>query len=155
GEHHPQQIVLDRVRKKELLDGRRERPFTLEQPPQLRGERAGRPLPPQDVERTVLRGGHEPRGGILGNPPELPHLQRAAEGVLYDVFRQRQVLDPEDARERGDEAPRFAPEQMLRRLDHMLSFMAGRTSTVPSFSRIGQPFESSTACARSRASITV
>src|SRR5262249_47072271 len=94
-------------------------------------------------------------GRVLGDTAELPHLQRTAEGVLHDVFRQRQVVDPEDARQRGDDAPRFAPEQMLRGLDHMFIFMTGRTSTVPSASKIGHPFESSTACAKSCASITV
>src|SRR5262249_23601606 len=40
-------------------------------------------------------------------------------------------------------------------LSYMSSFITGRTSTAPSTSRMGQPFESSTACARSRASINV
>src|SRR6516225_729540 len=38
---------------------------------------------------------------------------------------------------------------------YMFSFTTGRTSTAPSTSKIGQPFESSAACSRSRASIKV
>ena len=56
---------------------------------------------------------------------------------------------------RGDHAPRFAPKQMIVGLYHMFIFMTGRTSTAPSTSKIGQPLESSTACSRSRASISV
>src|SRR6516162_4139931 len=55
----------------------------------------------------------------------------------------------------GDNARRFAPEQMIARLHHTFIFITGRTSTAPSTSRIGQPLESSTACARSRASMSV
>src|SRR6516164_11211433 len=55
----------------------------------------------------------------------------------------------------GDNARRFAPEQMIARLHHTFIFITGRTSTAPSTSRIGQPLESSTACARSQASMSV
>lgn len=103
----------------------------------------------------MLRGGHEPRRGILGDAAELPHLQRAAEGVLHHVFCQREVLDAEDARQRGDHPPRFPPEEMLVQLHHMSVFRTGRTSTTPPPSKMGQPNESSTAWARSLASISV
>ena len=93
--------------------------------------------------------------GFSGTSAEFPHLKRAAEGVLHDVFRQREVVDSKDARQRGNYAPRFAPKQMIAGIYHMFIFMTGRTSTAPSTSRIGQPLESSTACSRSRASISV
>src|SRR5213593_264971 len=92
--------------------------------------------------------------GFSGTP-ELPHLQRAAEGVLHHVFCQREVFDAEDARQRGDHSPRFPPEEMLVQLHHMLVFRTGRTSTTPPPSKMGQPNESSTAWARSFASISV
>jgi hypothetical protein len=79
----------------------------------------------------------------------------AGQGVLHHVFRQCEVLDSKDARQRGDHAPRFAPKQMVAGIYHMFSFMTGRTSTAPSTSKIGQPLESSTAWSRSRASISV
>jgi hypothetical protein len=110
GEHHAQLIVLDLLRGEKLLDGRGQRPFAFEQPAELGCEGAGRALAPQDVERTVFRGQHQPGRGILGHASEFPDLQRAAEGVLHDVFRQCQVVDSEDARERGDDAPRFPAE---------------------------------------------
>jgi len=38
---------------------------------------------------------------------EFPHFQSAAEGVLNDVFRQRQVVNAENARQRGDDPAGF------------------------------------------------
>ena len=68
---------------------------------------------------------------------------------------QREVVNTENARQRGDHAPRLASEEMVTGLHYMLSCWTGRTSTEPPTSRIGQPFEISTACARSLASISV
>jgi len=93
--------------------------------------------------------------GFSWQSAEFSHLKRTAEGVLHNVFRQREVMDSEDARQRGDYASRFAPKQMIAGIFHMLIFMTGRTSTAPSTSKIGQPLESSTACSRSLASISV
>src|SRR6516225_8444513 len=156
GEHHAQQIVLDRVRRKEFLDDRGECPLALEKPAELRRKAACCALTPQDVERAVLCGGHQPGRRVLRHAPNSPHLQRAAEGVLHDVFCQREVVDAKDARQRGDHAPRLAPEEMIAGLHHMhymLICMTGRTSTEPPTSKTGQPFDSSTAWARSLASI--
>src|SRR5437899_261116 len=155
GEHHAQLIVLDGVCPKQLLDGGRQLLVGLEQPAQLRRERACRALAPQYVDGAMLRGGHEPCGRIVRHPAKRPHLQRAAEGVLRHVFCQREVLDTEDARQRGDDPPRLSPEQMLVQLHHMPVFRTGRTSTTPPPSKMGQPIESSTASARSFASIRV
>src|SRR5574337_484594 len=127
----------------------------MEQPPQFWRERACGAFAPQDVERSVFCGGHEPRGGVLRQSAEFPHLKRTTEGVLHDIFRQCEVVDSEDARQRGDHAPRFAPEEMIAGLHYIFIFITGRTSTAPSDSKIGQPFESSTACSRSRASMSV
>src|SRR5712692_8862080 len=135
GEHHAKQVVFDRVRSKEFFNHGRKRPLTFEQPPEFGCEGARRALAAQDVERTVLRRGHQPRRGVLRHTPEFPHLERAAEGVLYDVFCQREVVDSEDARQRGHYAPRLAPEEMITRLDHIFIFMTGRTSTAPSTSK--------------------
>ncbi len=116
GEHHAQQVVLDRVRGEQLLDHRHERPFAFEQPPELGCEGLRRALAPQHVERPVLGGGHQPRRRIFRHALELPDLCGAAEGVLHDVFRQRQVVDAEDPGQGGDHAPRLASEQMVARL---------------------------------------
>ena len=83
-------------------------------PFRMRSRRAA--LAPQNVERTVLCGGHQPRGGILRHTAEFPHLKRTAEGVLHDVFCQCEVMDSKDARQRGDQAPGFAPKQMIVRI---------------------------------------
>jgi len=155
GEHHPKLIVFDRVCSKKLLDDGGEGPLAFEQLPQLWRESARGALAPQDVESAVLCGGHEPCGRVLRQSAEFTHLERAAEGVLHDVFRQREVVNSKDARQRGDHARRFAPKKMIAGLYHMFIFMTGRTSTAPSTSKIGQPLESSTAWSRSRASISV
>jgi hypothetical protein len=112
-------------------------------------------FPRQEIERPVLGGRHEPRRRVFRHATNAPRLQRPAEGVLYDVLRQGEVVDSEDPGQHGDHASCFAPKKMIARLDHMLIFMIGRTSTAPSTSKIGQPFESSTACSKSRASISV
>src|SRR6516162_5727859 len=153
GEHHSEQIVLYRVGGKEFLDDRSEGPLALQKPAQLRRKAARRALTPQDVERAVLGGGHQPCRGVLRHPANAPHLQRAAEGVLHDVLCQREVVDAEDACQRGDHAPRLASEEMIAGPHHMFSCMTGRTSTEPPTSKIGQPLESSTAWVRSLASI--
>src|SRR6516164_9029383 len=53
--------------------------------------------------------------GFSGGP-WTPHLQRAAEGVLDDILRQREVVDAKDPRQRGDHASRLAPEEMIVKL---------------------------------------
>ena len=128
-----------------LLDGGDDGPLAFEQAPEFGREGARGALAAQHVERAVFRGGHQPGGWVLRHAAEFPDLQRAAEGVLDDVFRQREVVDSEDARQSGDHPPGFAAEQVIARLHHMFICMIGRTSTVPSPSKIGQPLESSTA----------
>jgi len=85
----------------------------------------GRALPAKHVDRPVLCRRHQPRRGILRESAEGPHLHRAAEGVLHDVFRQREVVDAEYARERGNHAPRFPTEQMVAELHELSHFHDG------------------------------
>lgn len=161
GEHHPELIVLESLGLEHFVDDGRERPLRVEQPPELGRERPRGALAPEDIERRVLRGRHEPRGRVVRHAAELPHRERAAEGVLNDVLRQRQVVDPEDTCERRDHAPRLATEQVLHRrpvfeiLSHMSIFITGRTSTSPPTARMGQPRDSSAACWMSLASTSV
>jgi len=44
---------------------------------------------------------------------ELPDLEGAGEGVLHDVLRQREIVRPEQTRERGSYPARLVPEEML------------------------------------------
>jgi hypothetical protein len=111
--------------------------------------RAGRGV--HALLRSCPSSGPEPERTTF-SPQE---IERPAEGVLYDVLCQGEVVDSEDPRQHGAHASRFAQKKMIARLDHVLIFMIGRTSTAPSTSKIGQPFESSTACSKSRASISV
>ena len=76
-------------------------------------------------------------------------------GLLHYVFCQAEIVNSEDAGQRGDHPPRFVPEEMFTEFHYMFSFMTGRTSTWPSNSRIGQPLESSAASSRSLATIKV
>ena len=135
-----------------------ERPLRVELPLDLGRKAARGALPPQEVERAILRRLHQPCRRILGHAVELPRLQRAAEGVLDDVFRQRQIVDSEHAGEDRDQPARLVPEEMLRyvllRYVHQMpSCSTGRTSTHPPNSRIGHPEAIFAACSRSRASM--
>src|SRR5260370_41705524 len=102
----------------------------------------------------MLRGGHQPCGWVVRHAAKFPDLERAAEGVLHHVLCQREVLDAEDARQRGAHPPRFPPEQMLMQLHHMVVSTTGRTSTTPPPSKIVQPTQISTARTRSVASLS-
>jgi hypothetical protein len=112
-EHHSQLLIPNGVRRKRLVDNRGDRPLGLEQPPYLGRKRARGALAPHDVERTILRRRHQPRGRVLRHAADLPHFQRTAEGVLDDVLCQRQVVHAEDSRERGDHPSRLAPEEVF------------------------------------------
>src|SRR5215831_5320586 len=57
GEHHPKQIVFNRIGCKELFDGGSERPFAIEQAAQFWRERVRSALAPQNVECPILCGG--------------------------------------------------------------------------------------------------
>src|SRR5688572_4373627 len=128
-EHHPQLVVADGLGLEQAVEGGTDGPLALEQLADLGGERARGALAAQDVERAILGGGHQPRRGVVGHSAELPDLERAAEGVLHDVLRQREVVHSEHAGERGDHAPRFTPEQVfVERHGHYI-FMIERTST--------------------------
>ncbi len=140
GEHHAQLVVPDRRVAERFGDDGGERPFALEEASELGRERARGALAPKDVERAMLRGRHQPCGRILRNAAQLPHLERAAERVLHHVLGEREVVDAEESRERGDHPSRFAPEEMVAWLRHyMLICMIGRTSTNPPLSKIGHP----------------
>src|SRR5262249_33848971 len=130
GEHHAQLIVFDGVGAKKFFDDRCDGPFAFEESAQFWGKSASRALAPQHVERAVLCGGHQPRGGIFRYTAEFPNFKRTAEGVLYDVFCQCEVVDAKDARQCSDQTPRFAPEQMIVGIHYGFSFMTGRTSTA-------------------------
>jgi hypothetical protein len=64
-------------------------------------------------------------------------------------------VNAEDAGQGGDHAARFVLEEMFTELHYMLNLMTGRTSTLPSTTKMGQPFESSAASLRSLARINV
>ncbi len=59
----------------------------------------------QQVERAMLGGRQQPSRRIFWDAAYLPDLEGAAEGVLRQVLGQRQIVDAEQARERGDEPP--------------------------------------------------
>src|SRR5437763_395358 len=118
-------------------------------------ESARRALPPQRIQPTPLRRDHQPRRRIVGDTLVTPNLGCAAEGVLDDIFREREVVETKYARECGDQSRRLLPEQLVEIAHYMSIFITGRTSTCPPRSRIGQPFASSAACATSLALIRV
>src|ERR1700735_1570436 len=116
----------------------------------------------------MLRRSHQPRRRIGRHPVKLPNLNRAAEGILYDVFGQRKVLNTEEPRERDHHPPRLVPEQLrielsgLRNLFGVLLCLhyificrIGRTSTAPPNWKIGHPFDNSAASSMSLAATNV
>lgn len=124
GDYHPQLLIPYRGRGKRLVDEGRHRPLALEQPTHLGREGARGAFAPPDVKRAVLRRRHEPRGRVLRDAASPPHLQRSAEGVLGDVFRKRQVVQAEDSRERGNHAPRLAPEELFAQIQQLYHLAA-------------------------------
>ena len=55
----------------------------------------------EDVDRPMLRGGHEPRAGIVRNAGPRPLLERRDEGVLGEFLGEADIAD--DPRQSGDE----------------------------------------------------
>src|SRR5215472_243761 len=98
GKHHPQLVVLDDLRREKSFNGRCECPLAMNVTAQLGLESSSRALTPEDVNGAILGCGHEPGGRIFGHTSKLPNLQRPAEGVLNDIFRQGEVVGSEDAR---------------------------------------------------------
>jgi hypothetical protein len=113
-EHHPQLLVANGSRLERLVDRWRERPLALELSRQLGREGERGALAPNTVEHAVLRRRHQPGRRVLGDSADLPHLERAAERVLHDVFGEREVVHAEDAREGGDQPAGLTPEEVLR-----------------------------------------
>jgi hypothetical protein len=109
GKHHPQQVVSNCVRCKEFFNCWSESPFTLDEPAQLGLKSASCPLTPKDIYGTILGGRMSQADGFSGTT-NFPHFKRTAEGVLHDVFCQREIVRSKDARQRGDHPPRFMPE---------------------------------------------
>ena len=58
---------------------------------------------------------------------------------------QLKIVSSEDARQRSGDRPALCRNRCSLGSIYMLIFITGRTSTAPSRSKMGQPFESSTA----------
>ena len=65
------------------------------------------------VDRLVARGGHDPRGRVVGHPGRGPALKRDHERLLDRLLGEVEV--PEDARQRGDRPAGLLPEQAVAR----------------------------------------
>ncbi len=107
GEHHSEDIVLDRFRGEECLDQWRHRPFAQHVALEFRAERARGTLAAQGVEGAVLGGHHQPGLRIRRHAAVGPHLHRATKRFLGDVLGQGQVVRAEYSRQRCHEAPPF------------------------------------------------
>src|SRR5581483_7381268 len=73
-------------------------------------------LTPVKVDRLVLRGGHEPRGRIVGYPILGPLFQRRDEGLLGDVLGLADVA--RDTGQRRDKSGGLHPPDCLDRRAH-------------------------------------
>lgn len=74
------------------------------------------------VDRLALRGGHQPPGGVGGNPRAGPVLQRGEQGVLRRLLGQTEVTG--DARQASDQATGLDPP-------HRLDRSPGRSGGLP------------------------
>jgi hypothetical protein len=113
GKHHAQLLVAHDSGRKRLVQQGRQLLLGVERAAQLRRERSRRALAPQAIQRAVLRRRHQPPGRVVGYALRLPRFQGAAQGVLHHVFRELQLVQSEQARERRDHARRLASEQVL------------------------------------------
>src|SRR6266704_1917221 len=154
-EHHPELVVPERGRQKELLYNWPQGPFALDPTSELRRKPPSRAFAAQQVDRAVLGGRHQERRVVLRDSVDRPRFDGLRERVLHHVFRERQVPDAKDARERGQETRPLMPKKVLAWLLHRYGFSTGRTSTTPPSSKPGQVPVSSTACAKSFASTSV
>ena len=93
--------------------------LTIEHPPKLRRVCICGALAPQNIVSAIFRCGDEPGRGILRHATEFPYFQCTAEGVLYDVFCQLQIVNSEDTSQHSDHTPRFMPKNMIGRF-HLL-----------------------------------
>ena len=65
------------------------------------------------VEHVVVRDPIEPRLGVIGRLRR-PGLRGVEEGGLRRVFAELEAMNPESARENGDQAPELVSEPVLR-----------------------------------------
>ncbi len=111
---------------------------------------AGEPRPPaQQVDRTMLRGGHEPGARVVGDARLRPPLEGDDEGVLGQLLREADVAH--DPRETRDEAgPLDAKDGVdgamgsggrhRRRSHHLQSIVASAAArAAPTSSRPSSP----------------
>ena len=107
GEDEPQQIVADVVIDARRRDRERPTPAASSSSwPSCSCLRSSSFWRRSEIDRAMLRGGHEPCAGIIGNARLGPLLERDHERILREVLGQADVAH--DAREPGDH---------LRRLD--------------------------------------
>jgi hypothetical protein len=100
-EHEAQQIVADVVVERGVEVRRRRVALELEHVAELLVLAVDALPAAQLVERAVLRGGHEPRAGALGQARARPRLERRDERVLRELLGAADVAG--EAREAGDE----------------------------------------------------
>ncbi len=138
-EHHRELIVVGQRRLAAELDVRVRR---LRNGVERRqhGRAVGEPLlAPKHIERAMLGDLDEPRGRIRRHAFDRPELQRLDERVLRHFFGEREVPCAENPRQRRDDLPRCASEQIVEQLVHVRMISISRTSMLPK-SRCGQSF---------------
>src|SRR5262249_8793406 len=87
-------------------------------------------LPPaQQIDRTMLCGGHEPRARLLRDAGLWPPLERGDERLLREVLRHAHVAD--DPREAGDEPGGFDPPDGVDRRVRIGSGHGDRSQQLP------------------------
>jgi hypothetical protein len=132
GEHHPQLVVPQRGGQvRQRRSGAGVRALGIRLSADLRSESPGGALPSQLADGPVARRSHQPRGRVVRDAPEGPHLDRRGERLLHRVLGERQVMHAQHPGQRRDEPAGFTPEEVLvgERRGHTCRM--GRTSTIP------------------------
>jgi hypothetical protein len=70
-------------------------------------------IPAQEIDRTMLRGGHEPGARVVRHARLRPLLERGDESILCEFFGNADIAD--DPRETGDEPGRLDPPDRVDR----------------------------------------
>src|SRR5439155_17122630 len=94
----------------------------------------------EEVDRTVLRGGHQPGTGIARDAGLRPLLERGDERIVREVLGEPDVAY--DPREAGDDPRRFDPPDRVDRAMGVGSRHDSRSHHRPRFSARLAPLRS-------------
>ena len=152
-EHQAQEVVADVVVERGVEIGRGRLLLRLELAAELLVLALEQLVPAQQVDRAMLRGGHEPGARVVRDARLRPLLERGDERVLRQLLGQPDVAH--DPREAGDEPGRLDPPDRVDRAMGVGSRHGYRSEHRPPSAQVtASPTPSSTARRRSSCSLS-